>query len=178
MTNHMNDYGTITGPGTIRFERLLPGPIERVWRYLTESEARSQWLASGEMELREGAEFTLRFLHASLSPHPEVIPEQYREFENGCELMCQVTRVDPPRLLSYTWGGDSEVTYELAPEGERVRLILTHRRLDDADMVSVASGWHTHLAILSDRLASRDPQPFWSEHSRFEEVYSRRLAPA
>jgi len=28
----MDDYGIITEPGTIRFERLLPGPIERVWR--------------------------------------------------------------------------------------------------------------------------------------------------
>jgi uncharacterized protein YndB with AHSA1/START domain len=27
----MNDYGVIVGPGTVRFERLLPGPIERVW---------------------------------------------------------------------------------------------------------------------------------------------------
>ena len=30
------DYGTITEAGAIRFERLLPGPIERVWAYLTD----------------------------------------------------------------------------------------------------------------------------------------------
>jgi uncharacterized protein YndB with AHSA1/START domain len=31
----MNDFGTIDGD-TVRFERELPGPIERVWSYLTD----------------------------------------------------------------------------------------------------------------------------------------------
>lgn len=30
----MDTYGTVIAPNTIRFERLLPGPIERVWAYL------------------------------------------------------------------------------------------------------------------------------------------------
>ena len=30
----MNDYGVLTAPDTLRIERLLPGPIERVWQYL------------------------------------------------------------------------------------------------------------------------------------------------
>jgi hypothetical protein len=28
-----DEYGAITRPGTFRIERLLPGPIERVWAY-------------------------------------------------------------------------------------------------------------------------------------------------
>ena len=41
----MNDIGTSkmgtsTEPGTVRLERLLPGPIERAWAYLTESDKR------------------------------------------------------------------------------------------------------------------------------------------
>jgi hypothetical protein len=31
-------FGVLIEPGTIRFERILPGPIERVWDYLTDSE--------------------------------------------------------------------------------------------------------------------------------------------
>ena len=50
------DRGTITEAGTIRFERLLPGPIERVWAYLTESDKRAKWLAAGDMDLRPGGE--------------------------------------------------------------------------------------------------------------------------
>jgi hypothetical protein len=34
------DYGVVTAPDTVHLERLLPGPIERVWSYLTDSEKR------------------------------------------------------------------------------------------------------------------------------------------
>lgn len=45
-------YGALTGPATLTIQRLLPGPIERVWAYLTQSDLRRQWLAAGEMEMR------------------------------------------------------------------------------------------------------------------------------
>ena len=67
----MNDHGVVTGKETIRFERLFPGPIERVWAYLTESEKRGKWLASGPMELKPGGKAEFRFDHASLSPTKE-----------------------------------------------------------------------------------------------------------
>lgn len=38
-------YGEKIAEESIRFERLLPGPIERVWAFLTESDKRGQWLA-------------------------------------------------------------------------------------------------------------------------------------
>lgn len=47
-------YGRLTAPDTLQIERLLPGPIERVWSYLTESEKRRKWLASGDMPLTRG----------------------------------------------------------------------------------------------------------------------------
>ncbi len=34
----MTDLGTIVDAHTVRFERLLPGAIERVWDYLTKPE--------------------------------------------------------------------------------------------------------------------------------------------
>ena len=50
----MTGYPEVISPTEIRFERLLPGPIETVWSYLTESGKRGEWLASGPMELRVG----------------------------------------------------------------------------------------------------------------------------
>jgi uncharacterized protein YndB with AHSA1/START domain len=47
----MDDYGALTEPATLHIERLLPGPIERVWAYLTEGDLRRRWLASGDMPL-------------------------------------------------------------------------------------------------------------------------------
>jgi len=52
-----NAYGALTEPATLTIERLLPGPIERVWAYLTESELRRKWLAAGPMEMKVGAPF-------------------------------------------------------------------------------------------------------------------------
>ena len=56
----LDAYGVLIEPTTLKIQRLLPGPIERVWAYLTESDLRRQWLAAGEMEMKVGAPFTLR----------------------------------------------------------------------------------------------------------------------
>jgi uncharacterized protein YndB with AHSA1/START domain len=45
-------YGILTEPATLEIKRLLPGPIERVWAYLTESDLRRQWFAAGEMDMK------------------------------------------------------------------------------------------------------------------------------
>ena len=42
----MNDCSMIIEPGTLRIQRLLPGPIEQVWVYLTESD-KQRHLAGG-----------------------------------------------------------------------------------------------------------------------------------
>ena len=174
----MSDYGTILESGAIRFERLLPGPIERVWAYLTESDKRGKWLATGAVQPRLGGSVELHFRHADLSPHKEEIPEKYRQYECGASFTAEVTRCEPPSLLSHTWGDGSEVTFELTPQGEGVLLVLTHRRLTPTEMQSVAGGWHTHLGILVDHLHGRTPKPFWSTHARLETEYERRIAAA
>jgi hypothetical protein len=35
---------------TVRFERLLPGPVERVWEYLTRPDLQRTWLAESAVE--------------------------------------------------------------------------------------------------------------------------------
>ncbi|MFS0646004.1 SRPBCC family protein [Siminovitchia sp. 179-K 8D1 HS] len=177
----MNEFGVVTEPGTVRFKRVLPGPIERVWAYLTESEKRGTWLASGLMELHVGGRVELNFRHADLTPHNEPTPDRYKQHEGGHTNRGHITRCEPPRLLSFTWaegsGDDSEVTFELTPRNGDVILVLTHRRLGDrTTMLSVASGWHTHLGILVDHLYGREPRPFWSTHTQMEKEYKRRLA--
>lgn len=163
-------------PGTVRIERLLPGPAERIWDYLTLSEKRRLWLAAGEVEPWAGGQLTLLFRHAELSH--EAAPED-RAGEIP-PMHGRVTEWDPPRTLSYTWpgdGGSSEVTFELFPEGSDVLLVLTHRRLaDDKTMIMVASGWDTHLGILIDRLQDHEPRGFWSTFARLREVYGARIS--
>lgn len=173
------EFGEITAPRTVRLARLLPGPVERVWAHLTESDKRGTWLAAGPMELRVGGLVRLDFNHADLSVE-KTAPEKYRH-AGGHSQHGHITRIEPPRLLAYTWnekdGVGSEVTFVLTPQGDRVLLEVTHSRLPDrTQMISVAGGWHTHLGILIDRLEGREPRPFWSTHAALEREYAKRFA--
>jgi uncharacterized protein YndB with AHSA1/START domain len=175
-----SEYGVVTEPGTVRLERVLPGPIERVWAYLTEPEKRGKWLASGTMELRVGGQVELVFNHSELSAE-KTPPDEYGKYESCTFQDGRVTRCEPPRLLSYTWGSapgeKSEVTFELSASGKDVLLIVTHRRLRDrGEMVGVASGWHSHLGILDDQLNGREPRPFWTTFVKTKAEYEKRLA--
>jgi len=178
-TNH--DSGKFTAPGEVTFVRLLPGPIERVWAFLTDSDKRGRWLAAGPMEVRVGGEVRMHFHHADLTPHREEIPAKYKEScgegSAACDFTGRVTRCEPPRHLAFTWGENSEVTFELTPKDDQILFVLTHRRLgDDPEVLgSVAAGWHTHLAILLARLAGEVPPPFWSTHFGHEAAYARTI---
>jgi uncharacterized protein YndB with AHSA1/START domain len=169
------EFGRVTEPGTFRIERLLPGPIERVWAYLTDPEKRRTWLAPGQMDLRVGGRLELRFRFAELSSET---PPAGRDTE--CDVNGRITQYDPPHLLSYTWGDGpeaSEVTFQLSGRDEDVLLVITNRRLGDrATMANAASGWHAHLALLSDHLNGRVSRPFWTTKVRMEAEYAKRIA--
>jgi uncharacterized protein YndB with AHSA1/START domain len=170
----MNEFGVVTHPDTVRIERLLPGPIERVWDYLTDSKKRGTWLATGKMELRVGGKVELEFHHADLSAE-KIAPEKFRKNE-GHVMSGQITACEPPRLLSYTFGDAGEVTFELTPKGKDVLLVLTHRHLADRKtMVGVSTGWHSHLAILIDVLNGDEPRPFWTTVTKTEAEYEKRI---
>lgn len=184
MTDSNHAHGEFPAPDTLVFHRLLPGPIERVWTYLTESDKRARWLAAGDVEPEIGGRVAMHFHHADLSTVADEPPEKYAHLCDGVSCEGRVTRWEPPRLLTHTWpedgGAESEVTFELTERGDQVELVLTHRRLgaDRNLRLSVSAGWHTHLGILADHLEGREPQPFWSVHARLEEEYGRRLETA
>jgi len=175
-----NEYGTVTEIDTVRFERVLPGPIERVWSYLTDPENRGTWLASGPMELRAGGKMEWHFHHADLTTPSDPTPAKYKSIEDGVTLNGRVLRCEPPRLLSIKWSDapapDSEVTFELSPRGKEVLLTLTHRRLHSRETIlSVSAGWHAHLGVLADRLAGTTVRPFWATHTKLAGEYEKRL---
>ena len=47
-TTRPDAYGELIEPTTLKIQRLLPGPIERIWAYLTDSELRRKWMAAGD----------------------------------------------------------------------------------------------------------------------------------
>jgi len=173
----MSDYAAIPGPGAVRLERILPGPVERVWAHLTDPLLRSTWLAGGPMELQIGGAVDLRYDHSQITDEPT--PERFLEWIVGHRQRGVVTRCEPPRLLAFSWieeTATSEVSFELFPSGSDTRLVLTHRRLPGgAAMAEAAGGWHAHLDLLHDRLRGGRVRPFWAAHDRLEREYSRRL---
>ncbi|MEM0911274.1 MAG: SRPBCC family protein [Pseudomonadota bacterium] len=165
---------------TVQFQRLLPGPIEKVWAYLVDSDKRKTWLADGECESKVGGKIDLYFNNKSLSSLEDVSPsEKYKDTPECASICGKVTHFSPPFKLSYTWEGEnefSEVTFELEEQDNRVLLTLTHKKLDNADLLlSVAAGWHTHLDILVAVLSDLAPLPFWQQHNKFESAYKDKL---
>ena len=166
-------YAAYTELATLRIQRLLPGPIERVWAYLTEGELRRKWLAAGDMELEVGAPFEFVWRNDELSERSGQRPPG---FDEETRLKCEITELDPPRRIGFTWGSTGGVTFELERQGDDVLLTVTHRRAPDRPtLLNVSSGWHAHLDVLAARLANRDPEPFWDSFLRLKKVYDARI---
>ena len=166
-------YGQLIEPTVLKLERLLPGPAARVWDYLTKSELRRQWLASGEMDLRPGTEFEFVWRNDELTDPPGARPDGMNA-EN--RMTCKILEVDPPRRLFISWGVQSDVLFELAEQGGDTRLTITHRRPPTRDvLLSVSAGWHSHVDVLEAKLAGTVPGPHWDNWARLREDYARRF---
>lgn len=174
------DYGVVTATDTVRIERTLPGPIERVWAYLTDPVKRATWLAGGSTDLRPGGAMTLVFHNNTLAAADDVPPPKYEKYGGEITESARVIECEPPRLLSHTWGegngASSEVRFELTPHGDKVQLVVTHRRLPNrGETLAVSGGWHVHLDILAARLEGREPPSIWRSLARVEPEYDRRI---
>lgn len=144
----MSDPGKFTTENSVRFERLLPGPVERVWSHLTELEKLPEWYGNGAMEPYEGGVVNLFDGH----------------------VRGVVTQWKPHRKLAYTWNvfspGEQEspfpesyLTIELEPRGKDVALTLAHLPVLERFVKQNAMGWHTYLDMLEAALRGEKPQP-------------------
>ena len=169
-------YGVLTEPATLTIQRLLPGPIERVWAYLTDSDLRRKWLAAGEMEMKVGAAFELVWRNDELTNPPGQRPTG---FPAEHRMEGRITELDPPRKLCFAWKDSGDVSIELEAKGDEVLLTLIHRRLPNrSTMLGVSTGWHVHLDLLVARVRGEEPPPFWDGFAKLRKEYDRRLPPA
>ncbi len=169
----LDAYGALTEPAALKIQRLLPGPIERVWAYLTESGLRRQWLAAGQMEMKVGAPFEFVWRNDELTDPPGQRPPG---FSDEHRMQSRIIALDPPHKLAIAWGASGEVAFELDPKGSEVLLTVIHRRLPDrANLLMVGAGWHMHLDILVARATGKEPGPFWDGWSRLRQEYDRRM---
>ena len=153
----MNDYATVVDRSALTFVRHLPGPIERVWAYLTDPAFLRTWFSEGVVADRVGGEV---------------------RFEMGATG--RLTAYQPPRLLEYIWNeedasygpvADSVVRWELIEEGSGVRLTLTHSRLPEIEVLAHGAGWHTFLQRLSACVDGHVPEPVGELFARYMAEY-------
>lgn len=178
-TNAQDDYAAVTASETIRLERILSGPIERVWAYLVDPGLRKLWFADGPMDLRVGGAVHLIWRNSTLSTNDVPAPGSFGDANGESHGDGIVTACEPMRLLAFTWAhpGDpeTEATFELSPRGDKVQLVITHRRLRTNGLIlGVSAGWHTHLAVLAARLEETEPPKFWATFGRMREIYGQR----
>jgi uncharacterized protein YndB with AHSA1/START domain len=161
---------------TIRLERTLDAPVETVWRYLTEAELRRQWFMGGT-DAGPGGEFELIVDHDNLSEDDVPYPVENECFK-GSTWTEKVIRFEPPRLLETTFqsGKNGQVTFELFPEGEKTRLVITHRGITSGTGVQdFGGGWNSHMIVLQERLAGRSVRDFWALHAQSRESVAKAL---
>jgi uncharacterized protein YndB with AHSA1/START domain len=164
----MNRQGKMIGDDTVQFERLLPGPIAIVWEYLTVRDRMASWLALADIEPRCGGSARLEWENWSTDePPPNGQP--------SWTATGVVTRWDPPHALAYTWNQpglpESEISFELTPQGDETLLVLTHRRIaKERHMFS--AGWHAHLDLFAKRLKGGERGDFIADFKKLLPEYA------
>lgn len=120
-------------------ERTFNAPSSKVWQAITDRAQMKEWYFDlADFKAEPGFQFQF-----------EGKTEEQTYVHN-----CVVKEVIPGRKLSYSWRyegyeGESLVTFELFPEGDKTRLKLTHAGLErfpadnrDFSGESFAEGWN------------------------------------
>jgi uncharacterized protein YndB with AHSA1/START domain len=100
----------------IRSTYVFNAPIGKVWDAVATSEGIAAWFMPNDFKPEEGYEFQLNAGPFGMSP-------------------CKVTKVDPPHRISFDWGRDWQITFELKELDGKTEFTLIHSGWD-ADKVT------------------------------------------
>ncbi|MED4602568.1 SRPBCC domain-containing protein [Paenibacillus validus] len=113
----------------IRQTLVLNAPIRKVWDAVATSEGIAAWFMPNDFQPVAGFEFHLEAGPFGKSP-------------------CKVTEIDPPNKLSFRWGADWTLTFELIDLDGKTEFTLIHSGWD-ADKVTEFGETHT---LVRDRM--------------------------
>jgi uncharacterized protein YndB with AHSA1/START domain len=162
---------TIDGNAALRFERRYRHPVERVWRAISDPTEMARWFPSNvEGDRAVGAE--LRFVDDTQRAAGREAGEPTRA--DGPMFRGAVVVYDPPKVFSFTWGGEL-LRFELLPEGEDTVLVFIHLLSHPSVAARNGAGWHECLAALDDLLGS--PAGETSDWRAVYDDYLDRMGP-
>jgi uncharacterized protein YndB with AHSA1/START domain len=127
---------------TVVVEREIPYAPEKIWRALTQPHLIEEWLMKNDFEPVVDRKFSLR--------------------GNWGAVDCQVLKIQPQKMLSYSWAADgleSVVTWTLTPtnKGANLRMEQTGFRPDQEQAYRGAKmGWGNFFAKLEQVLTRSD----------------------
>ncbi|HTJ66345.1 MAG TPA: SRPBCC domain-containing protein [Actinospica sp.] len=140
----VGDTANQSPEAVIRCDRFLPHPPAKVWAALTDPERLARWFTAGDIKPVVGHRFTLDMQEWGFQP-------------------CEVTAVEPERLLAYRFAEDTLdtlITWRLEPEGRGTRLFLEHAGFDLNSPLGkhayhgMGEGWPHILANLDSKLTA------------------------
>jgi uncharacterized protein YndB with AHSA1/START domain len=138
-------------------ERTMDAPVEMVWNAITDKNEMKQWYFDlSEFKPEVGFEFSF-----------------YGQGHKGEQYLhlCKITEVVKERKLRYSWryhnyDGNSYVTFELFPEGNKTRIKLTHEGLEtfpdnnpDFAKESFMGGWTELIGKLLPEYLAKQTKP-------------------
>ena len=174
----MSYDGTLHDPHTVEFKRLIPGPIELAWDYLTKPELLKTWFADMTLEPRLGGAVTVHFHDHTCGG------------ETGSGGVHGIVReFRPPHAIAFTWiqqhpqpdgsiinRDEGEVRFELAEKGAKVLLTLLHSGQPTETLIGHSAGWHAYLDNLESLISGRGRIVFMDVVGRVRPKYEERLA--
>ncbi|MBX6383030.1 MAG: SRPBCC domain-containing protein [Microbispora sp.] len=155
----------VDGLPSLRMERRLAHPPEKVWPAITEPARLGQWFpfTVTEMDLRVGGKITFD--------------------GGGMTLDAEITELDPPRVFAFLQRavrempreGDNLLRFELLPDEGGCLLVFTQVFHDRPAAASYASGWQVCLdaleAVADGRPAEWPEGNFADLHEAYAEAF-------
>lgn len=111
----------------VRKNILINAQIEKVWEYVATAEGIGTWFMPNDMQPIEGKEFIL----------------QAGPWGNSA---CKVTEVNPPNRLSFEWGREWLITFELKEVDGQTELTLIHAGWNDENQTEFGE---SHVEVRS-----------------------------
>lgn len=166
MTDLEHSPATLTrrdGQAQAVFVREFDHPPEALWAALTDPSRVCDWLAPGEIELRQGGAVRLDF------------------GDSGIIIDSVVSAYEPGTLLEYSWSAAGEPNRPVRWEVEslpvaRSRLRLTLRVPEVEDGARSCAGWDAHLDMLAAALEGVPIRFPFPDFQRYRETYKKLAA--
>jgi uncharacterized protein YndB with AHSA1/START domain len=152
-------YTQVDGRPAVRFERVYPHPIQRVWTAVSTPERLAGWFPFAvEIEPRVGGR--MRF---SGNPHAEA-------------MAGEVLVYDPPRALEFIWG-TSELRFELSEAGpDATRFVLYDLLGAENEAARNAAGWESCLVGLAAVVSEGADAPEGAKGEDWQSRYDAYVA--